>query len=171
MKRVGRFDELSSARGTQRDFEQLNIIYAPNGSGKTTICDILRSTSTGNASLFAGRKRLDADSDPEIFIKTESENGTEVVRFQDRAWQNGVSTPSIHVYDDRFVTENVLIGHHMNVDQRRNLYGLAIGSHAIELKECVELAEQNLTEASAKHASAAAQAKSRILNARHSQTH
>ena len=53
----------------------------------------------------------------------------------------------IHVYDDRFVAENVFIGHHISVDQRRNLYGLVIGDQAIALKQAVDTAEQQLSNA------------------------
>ena len=97
-----------------------------------------------------GRKRLDATADPEIVVALEGSTPPQTVRFQNGAWQNRDACPSIHIYDDRFVAENVLIGHHINLDQRRNLYGLVIGDRAIALKEAVDVAEQNLSSATTK---------------------
>jgi hypothetical protein len=53
------------------------------------------------------------------------------------------------VYDDRFVADNVLIGHYVAVEQRRNLYGLVIGARGIALKQAVETAELDLRNATA----------------------
>jgi wobble nucleotide-excising tRNase len=65
-------------------------------------------------------------------------------------WQNepvGSNPPRILVYDDRFVADNVLIGQFVAVEQRRNVYGLALGAQAHTLKAQVDLADQNLTNA------------------------
>ncbi len=95
-------------------------------------------------SYVIGRKRLDAASDPEIVVAVEGLNAQQVIRFQNGVWTNAAASPKIHIYDDRFVTENVLIGHHINVDQRRNLYGLVIGAQGIALKQNVDSAEVTL---------------------------
>ena len=146
--RTGRFIQLASERGEQGDFSKFNVIYADNASGKSTLCDVLRSMSTGEATYVMGRKRLDATADPEIVIAISALPQPQTIRFQAGVWQNVEASPSIHIYDDRFVAENVLVGHHINVDQRRNLYGLIIGAQAIALKEAVDQAEHNLNSAS-----------------------
>lgn len=149
LKRTGRFTNLTCGGGAAGDFTELNVIYAQNASGKSTLCDVLRSMSTGEASYILGRKRLDAADAPEVVIALAGANPPETVRFQGGAWQNGDASPKIHVYDDRFVAENVFVGHHINVDQRRNLYGLVIGARAIGLQQALNTAEQNLTTANA----------------------
>lgn len=147
LKRVGRFIELHSSPGADHDFTKFNVVFASNASGKSTLCDVLRSMTSGEPAYINGRKRLDAGNDPEIMVALEGTNPPQVVRFQNGTWSNAAASPNIHIYDDRFVADNVLVGHHINVDQRRNLYGLVIGAQGIELKQAVEAAETELTTA------------------------
>ena len=146
LKGVGRFSALNPTRGTEGDFSSLNVIYASNACGKSTLCDVFRSLDTGNPAYVIGRKRLGSDAQPEIVISLE---GGQATRFQNAQWHERDNCPPIHVYDDRFVAENVFIGHHISVDQRRNLYGLVIGDQAIALKQAVDTAEQKLNTATA----------------------
>jgi len=141
LKGVGRFSALNPTRGTEGDFSSLNVIYASNACGKSTLCDVFRSLDTGNPAYVIGRKRLGSDVQPEVVVFLE---GGHITRFQGAQWHERVDCPPIHVYDDRFVAENVFIGHHISVNHRRNLYGLVIGDQAIALKEAVDTAEQQL---------------------------
>lgn len=145
LKSVGRFIELHSKAGADHDFAELNIVFARNAAGKSTLCDVLRSMTSGKANYIVGRKRLDAGNDPEIVVSLDGPTAPQVVRFQKGAWANAAASPKIHIYDERFVAENVLVGHHINVDQRRNLYGLVIGAQGITLKQAVDAAEAQLT--------------------------
>lgn len=144
LKGVGRFSALNPTCGTEGDFSKLNVIYASNACGKTTLCDVFRSLDSGNPAYVIGRKRLGSDAQPEIVISLE---GGQATRFQNAQWHERDNCPPIHVYDERFVAENVFIGHHISVDQRRNLYGLVIGDQAIALKQAVDTAEQQLSNA------------------------
>lgn len=67
--------------------------------------------------------------------------------FKEGQWTGHENCPSIYIYDERFVTENVFIGHHINVEQRRNLYALVIGEQAIALNNAVVSADQQLKDA------------------------
>ncbi len=144
LERIGRFTSLNQTTGTQGDFSNLNVIYANNGCGKSTLCDVFRSLHTGNSAYILGRKRLGELGPPRIVISLED---NQTIRFMDDTWHNQHYCPPIHVYDERFVVENVFIGHHVNVDQRRNLYGLVIGAHALDLKRAVDIAEERLSSA------------------------
>lgn len=149
LKRVGRFIELKSGQGTDHDFSQLNVVFASNASGKSTLCDVFRSMNTNEPAYVVGRTRLDAVEEPEIIVILDGPTPPKSVRFQGGLWANADLCPRIHVFDDRFVAENVLVGHHINVDQRRNLYGLVIGDKGIQLKDAVDAAEVGLTTATA----------------------
>lgn len=144
LKRTGRFEVLKSTRGSEGDFSDLNIIYAHNACGKSTLCDVLRSMGSNNGAYVMGRSRLTVNEDPEIVVLLDGGSTVQTVRYQNGTWHNHEICPPIHIYDDRFVAENVFIGHQINVDQRRNLYGLVIGEQAIALQQAVSDAEQNL---------------------------
>lgn len=144
LKGVGRFSALNSIQGSEGDFSELNVIYASNSCGKSTLCDVFRSLDTGNSAYVIGRKRLGSNTQQEIVVLLEQGQTT---RFQNAQWHERENCPPIHVYDDRFVAENVFIGYHISLDQRRNLYGLVIGDQAITLKQAVDAAEQQLSSA------------------------
>jgi len=144
LKGVGRFTQLNPVRGAEGDFASLNVIYGSNACGKSTLCDVFRSIDTGNPSYVIGRKRLGSNDQPEVVVLMD---GGQTIRFQGEQWHGRENCQPIHVYDDRFVAENVFIGHHISVDQRRNLYGLVIGDQAIVLQQAVDNAEQQLSSA------------------------
>lgn len=148
LKNIGRFSELKSSSGNQGDFAGFNVIYAPNASGKTTLCDVFRSLSTGKAEYVTGRNRFGA-TDAEIEVLLHGQPTPKVV-LSDKVWSTdpaGTALPRIMIYDDRFVAENVFVGQHVAVEHRRNLYGLVIGSQGVALKQQVDTAEQELSRA------------------------
>jgi wobble nucleotide-excising tRNase len=146
IKEIGRFKNLASGKGVQADFSAFNVVYALNASGKSTICDIMRSMSSGDPKCLLGRKRLSADTDPEVIFSIASEGGRETVRYQNGKWHNAENSPPVHVFDERFVAENVFVGRHIDIEQRRSLYGLVIGSKGVALRKAVDDAEEDLRE-------------------------
>lgn len=146
LKNVGRFAELRSQGGNQHEFTKVNVIYAPNACGKTTLCDVFRSLGTGKLDFILGRKRFGSTTAIEIEILLHGSPIPKAV-FAPAGWRLepvGSSAQKTLVYDDRFVADNVLVGHSIAVEQRRNLYGLALGALGRLLKEAVDTAEQEL---------------------------
>ena len=145
LKGIGCFPSLHQTNGSENDFSKLNVIYAKNGCGKSTLCDVFRSLDTGNPAYVIGRKSFASDFQPEVVFLLE---GKQTLRFQNDQWHDRNHCPPIYVYDDRFVADNVLIGLHVSPEQRRNLYGLVIGNQAITMRQAVDTAEQQLNTAS-----------------------
>ena len=149
LKNVGRFVDLKSQGGTQGDFAKVNVIYAPNAGGKTTLCDVFRSLGTGKPDYILGRKRFGATSPIEIEMLFHGSPAPKSV-LSGNGWQHEPAGSISHrtlVYDDRFVADNVLIGQFVAVEHRRNVYGLALGPQAKTLKATVDAAEQELAAA------------------------
>ena len=149
LRNVGRFADLRSQGGTQSEFAKVNVIYAPNAGGKTTLCDVFRSLGTGKPAYILGRKRFGSTTSVEIEILFHGSPSPKAV-LGASGWQidpPGSNPPQTLVYDDRFVADNVLVGQFVAVEQRRNLYGLALGDHGRALKEQVVAAERELTNA------------------------
>ena len=67
---VGRFKDFGCKQGIE--FAKLNLIYSENGQGKSTLADILRSLSAGDANRLIGRKSVGASNQ---FVKFETEDG------------------------------------------------------------------------------------------------
>jgi len=129
IKNVGKFKDCT-ARGDVA-FRKLNLVYAENGRGKTTFCDILRSLQSGIGELIAGRGTLGITDDPTVELRC-GQN----ITFKNDAWNTVV--PDIAVFDDSYVYENVHAGEFVQHDQKRGLYGVIIGATGVALQRKVD---------------------------------
>lgn len=142
LKNIGRFENIKSAQGNEGEFAKINVVYAPNACGKTTLCDVFRSLGSKNPAYIIGRKRIGSTSSSSIDIL--SSNNSRWL-FNNGQWSSVSDCPPIFIYDERFVKENVLIGRQIGSEQKRNIYSLALGQKAIELNEAVQKAGEKLT--------------------------
>ncbi|MFC4726084.1 AAA family ATPase [Glycocaulis abyssi] len=126
LQNVGRFDNVGA--GAQLPFDRLNVIYAENARGKTTLAAILRSLSTGRTDLVTERSRLGAQHPPRVVVEM-GDGGNAI--FENGAWSRTAS--EVVVFDDTFVAENVCSGIEVGTAHRQNLHELIVGAQGIEL--------------------------------------
>lgn len=126
LRNVGQFDSVTS--GAQLPLGRLTLIYAENGRGKTTLAAILRSAATGDAAIINERQRLGSQHPPHIVI---SQSVGNPLQFHNGAWS--VPRPSIAVFDDFFVSQNVCAGIEIESAHRQNLHELILGSQGVAL--------------------------------------
>jgi wobble nucleotide-excising tRNase len=136
---VGRFKNCNATGDVQ--FGKATLIYAPNGRGKTTFCDICRSLKTGVPDPILGRVTLGKRDAPAVDFLLESG----MVRFKDGAW-NG-TFPDLEIFDSRFVYDNVYAGECVEHAQRRNLYDVIIGEKGVNLRRRVDQLDDTFREA------------------------
>ncbi len=127
IKSVGRF--LSSAAVGNPQLSRHVLMFGANGFGKTTLCAILRSLQSGDATGITGRKTLGGDAEPLVDILADGGNAL----FQDGAWSRNI--PEIAVFDATFVAENVHSGDVVESDHKRNLYRVIIGREGVALAQ------------------------------------
>lgn len=130
IENVGKFRSCK-ARGDV-ELRRVNIIYAENGRGKTTICEVLRSLATGDGLRITGRATLGETGEPSVSLRTDAGN----VEFHDGAWST--TCPEIEVFDNVFVHENVYAGEFVETEQRHGLYGVIIGAIGVALQRAVD---------------------------------
>lgn len=139
IERVGKF--VSCKPKGDVELRRLNLIYAENGRGKTTLCDILHSLQTGNADYLRGRGTLGHVGEPKVELRLEHEN----IRFENGEWT--AIFPDTAIFDSTFVYENVHAGEFVEHDQKRNLYGVIIGAEGIALQRRVNELDKKSREA------------------------
>lgn len=127
IKNVGRFRN-SAAPGNPQLSKHTFIIGA-NGYGKTTLCAVLRSLQTGDASHVVGRRTLGTTEAPTIELLLDSLSS----RFDGAAWS--ATHPAIAIFDGVFVADNVHSGEVVEIDHKRNLYRVIIGDDGVSLAE------------------------------------
>lgn len=131
IKNVGKFRGYSA--GGNVTLRRVTLIYAGNAQGKTTLCAILRSLSSGAPRLIEERRTLGVQEPPDILLRLA---GTQA-HFQNGQWDKTFS--HIEIFDPVFVNQNVYAGDAIDFEQRRNLYRFAIGEEGVRLDK--EIAE------------------------------
>lgn len=144
LKDIGRFVSVRSASGNEGEFGKVNVVYARNACGKTTLCDILRSLGTRDSAYIMGRKRIGESTVPLVDFLSGNNAHWE---FSNGQWGEMTDGPRVLVYDQRFVNDNVFVGGQIGVEQKRNVYSLALGQKAIELNTAVEESGDELAKA------------------------
>jgi len=121
----------------------LNLIFAPNGRGKTTLCAILRSMQTGQPEFIEERATLGADGHPFAQIKVSGA----LITFTKNAWS--AQRIPIAIFDSVFIHENVYAGDYVDSAHRKNLYRVIIGRQGIELAERIDKLDNDIRELNA----------------------
>ena len=130
IKNIGRFRDCSP-RGDV-SFRKLNLLFAENGRGKTTLCAILRSLQSGQPEFILERKTLGTSDPASVQIRLGGNNFT--------FGTNGWSTPhqDIAVFDSVFVHDNVYAGDYVDHDHKKNLYRVIVGAQGIQLAKQID---------------------------------
>ena len=102
------------------------------GRGKTTLCAILRSLSTGSTDLVSGRATLGSNTAPEIRILLR--NG--LATYRNSAWTTA-TFPDVAIFDGTYVSQNVFAGDVVSTDHRRNLYRVIVGAQGVVLANSI----------------------------------
>jgi wobble nucleotide-excising tRNase len=114
------------------ELRPITLVYAENGRGKTTLCDILRSLRTGDPDYVRGRTTLGPAATPTVDIRLEGTNA----RFDGTAWST--TLPELRIFDSLFVHENVYAGERVEHEQKRNLYRVIVGEKGVALASKVD---------------------------------
>jgi wobble nucleotide-excising tRNase len=127
IKNVGRFR--NSAASGNPQLSKHTFIIGANGYGKTTLCAVLRSLQTGDASHVLGRQTLGTSEAPVIELLLDATPS----RFDGAVWS--ALHPAIAIFDGVFVADNVHSGEVVEIDHKRNLYRVIIGDDGVKLAE------------------------------------
>lgn len=141
IQNIGKFHKAGISGG---EYGKYTLFYAGNGRGKTTLCAVLRSMKTGNATFIHDRRTLGAKAAQEAQLLLDSGPAT----FTAGAWKSG--SDAIHIFDDTFVTENVHAGQQVETDHRRSIYRVIVGAKGVQLAGEVDAFDALATAATSK---------------------
>ena len=128
LRNIGTFG--STSTGASFALNHLVLLYGENGSGKTTLAAILRSLSTGEPLSIDERHRLGSKHDPHVVLECDTKPPT--VKFQNGSWNYVL--PSIRVFDDVFIDQNVYSGLDVGPKHRQQLHNLILGEKGVTLQ-------------------------------------
>jgi wobble nucleotide-excising tRNase len=129
IKNLGKFRDAGISGG---QYNKFTLFYAGNGGGKTTLCAAMRSYHANDPGIILERKTFDSVGSPEINLLLDGGPAT----FSNGKWKS--TAPQIHIFDGRFVEENVHTGYEVNTDNRRNFYRTVVGPKGVELANKID---------------------------------
>lgn len=134
IQNVGKFTKLNLRDGDwDGEFSKNNIIYAPNGSGKTTFSLILQSIK-GKSELL-GKKmtfkdnQLKGQSEQKVSIKVSGKP----IFFKDGKWTDSVN--DIEVFNIHYIEDNLFVGSRQLKHNQINLFSELSGSIGAKMNE------------------------------------
>ena len=112
--------------------DSVGLVFSENGQGKTTLCAIMRSLTTGDPTPILERHRLSAKTPSKVVLDMDSSKAA----FDGIAWtSNG---PEVLIFDDHFVETNIYSGLNVTSGNRQNLHELVIGEEGVKLNREVQ---------------------------------
>lgn len=102
IKNFGPFANYNSGQGWDGTFSKNNVIYAPNGSGKTSLSLIFESLR-GSPHLINKKKSLFTEENPYIHFRGEAT----AYKFNNGNWNNII--PQIAVFNSYYLEDNVYV--------------------------------------------------------------
>lgn len=133
--RVNNVGLLRDGVPTPADFGAVTLVYAENGRGKTTVANILRAVTLGDAQAIADGSTIDSDQPPHVNVLCANAGGNAAVVLENGAWTG--TPPEILVFDPTFVEDNVYSGQEVRADHRQQLLQFALGTDAVKLERKV----------------------------------
>lgn len=130
-RNVGLFDTVYPP--SNLGLARLTLIYAENGRGKTTLSAILRSLANGTALPIIERPRLGSQHPPHIVINCDG--GSSPAIFLNGAWSRSV--PTITIFDDTFIDENICSGLVIASEHRQRLHEFILGAQGVALNRAL----------------------------------
>lgn len=105
---IKNFGTFNNFKGTQTDwhgvFNKNNIIYAPNGTGKTSLSIIFQSLEKRNNEIIIKKKRIQSTSNPIIRLLVNDENQS-CITFDNDKWSEDYK--EISVFNSFYFSNNI----------------------------------------------------------------
>lgn len=153
IKRIIKINNVGRYRNTSCsgiEFKKITYISALNTYGKSTLCDIFKSSNADYQTSLMERKSIPVlDTQPEqiVHYKFLNDNNNEKsVKYNIDKWEYDLEikdkTKNIFVFDNKFVEDNIFYGGKIEFENSSNLTNFLISDEAIILqKELIELKE------------------------------
>lgn len=131
IKNYGRFANYNSKSGDwDGTFQKINIIYAPNGFGKTSLAELFRSTS-GDSDIITRKHTFGSEQSPDIkFVLDDKKE----LRFHG-SWNKTVE--NIEVFDSFYFNDNIYAISIYDDPQKPNIFELPISKEITSIKKAV----------------------------------
>jgi len=134
---VGRFLDYRTRGDTE--LRGVNIIYAENGKGKTTLVAVLKSLKLNDPSWISRRRTFKYTGAQEVEILSDQSH-----LFQDNQWNS--PKPDVEIFDTYFVNDNVYYGYEVSPGNKKSLHNYVVGEEGVNLSSQINDLKQGIDE-------------------------
>lgn len=127
------------------DFEKINLIYAENGYGKTTLSIVLHSLK-GNNNVLTKKRSFDRTVPQTVEIITDVTPQPKFT-YANSVWDNHY--PNIEIFDVHFINDNIYTGLEIQNSHKKNLFEIIFGQQGIVLKGEIQTLKDRIQKGSA----------------------
>jgi wobble nucleotide-excising tRNase len=132
---IGKFRDYQAVDDVS--FRKLTLIYADNGTGKTTLTAILRSLTQNKPEIIFNRISINPASPQSAQIIQRDITGHDTFyTFRTTGWSSPF--PNIEIFDIHFVNENIYSGFDFNDEHKKQLHEFVIGAQGVAIKQQIE---------------------------------
>lgn len=123
IKNIGRFYNVSIQGTPDSDpsFKKFNLIYADNGTGKSTFSTILKSLWKNDPQRLIEKRTIGSTDESNINIQIKGKSYI----FQNGIW-NQTPEIAIEIFDEEFVAKNVFSPNGVDLENRRELFNYIV---------------------------------------------
>ncbi len=144
VKNIGRFYDVSieNKGNCTANFKKFNLIYADNGTGKSTITTILKSLWENDPQRLIEKQTIGATG--ESFVELNVDNKT--YKFENNKWNK---TPEIDftVFDEEFVEKNIFVLSKIEPANRHKLFKhILFGEETVDKVKKIEDLDNQIKE-------------------------
>ena len=123
IKNIGRFYQFKPKNRLEScaNFGKFSLIYAENGTGKSTITKIFKSLSANDPTKILAKKTIGSKGDCEVELKINNKE----YKFSNGAWNKTPDTNFL-IFDEEFIEKNVFSSTSVGTENKRELFNYVI---------------------------------------------
>ncbi|HAT2079995.1 AAA family ATPase [Legionella pneumophila] len=123
IKNVGRFYEVmpKGTADSSPTFEKFNLIYADNGTGKTTLSAILKSLANNEPERILTRKTIPGNNNCEVSLSIDNKE----CNFLNNSWKK-LPDSTFMIFDDEFIEKSVFSPSGIDTNHKRQLFNYVV---------------------------------------------
>jgi wobble nucleotide-excising tRNase len=132
--------------GNRSEFAEINVIYAENGLGKSSISQCFGLMNHINSELYSGylKPKSEHNNSFQIICSNANEAQNPKREFVNLSAKEEYSSLPVFVFDEAFVDSNVYSGFDNSKKHKRNTYSLILGQKNTERQKNIEEQEATL---------------------------
>ena len=133
IKNFGRYKDFNlTTTNWNGIFKKVTAVYADNGTGKTTLTQLIKSLK-GDDALITKRKSFGSTAPIDILL---IDDKNKQIKFSNSKWNK--KEDNIEIFDSFFIESNVYLITLGNYDKRGTFFEIVVGNEGVELADKID---------------------------------